>query len=64
MRWSHLTLVVVRLGASVVDVVSEIPITDEFFDLILECNAFFSGVADIYMISTILILVSFGVVPS
>ena len=63
-RWSHLVLVVARLGASIVDVVLEIPFTDEFFDLILEHNALFSGMAEIFVISAILILISFGVVPS
>ena len=48
--------------ASVLDVVSEIPFTDEYFDLIFEHNALFSGVADIFVISVILVLVSFGAV--
>ena len=63
-RQSRLVLVVARLGTFVVDVVSKIPFTDEFFDLILEHNAFFGGVADIFVKSTILILISFGAVSS
>ena len=51
-------LVLAWLGAPVVDVVSEVPLSKEFFDLILECDAFFNGVANILMISAILILVS------
>ena len=62
--WSHLVMVVVRLGTSVADVVSEIPFTDEFFNLILEHNALFDCVANIFVKSTILILISFGAVSS
>ena len=58
-RRSCLALVVARLSASIVDVVFEISFTDAFFDLILEHNAFFGGVADIFVIPTILALVSF-----
>ena len=47
-----------------VDVVTEIPFTDKFFDFILEHNALFGGVADIFVISVILVLVSFEAVPS
>ena len=50
--------VLVGLGAPVADVVSEVPLTDEFFNLILECNAFFSGVANVLVISAVLTLVS------
>ena len=63
-RWSRLALIVVRFGTFVADVVFEIPFTDEFFDFILEYNALFGGVADIFLISVILVQVSFGVVPS
>ena len=62
--WSHLALVIKRLGASIADVVSEIPFTNKFFDLILEHNALFGGVANIFVISAILVLVSFGAVLS
>ena len=62
--WSRLVMVVVRLGTSVADVVSEIPFTDEFFNLILEHNALFDCVANIFVKSTILILISFGAVSS
>ena len=63
-RWSYLALVVARLSASVTDVISKITFTDEFSDLILEHNALFSGVADIFVILAIRILISFGAVPS
>ena len=58
-------LVLAGLGTSVADVVLEVPFSYEFFNLIFECNAFFYGVANISVISTILIiLVSFLVVSS
>ena len=52
-------LVLVGLGAPVADVVLEIPFSYEFFDLIFECDAFFYGVANISVISAVLVLVSF-----
>ena len=63
-RGSRLTLVIVQLGAFVADVISEVPFTDEFFDLILEHNAFLSGVADIFVIPVILVLIPFWAVSS
>ena len=63
-RMSYLALVVARLGAFVADVISEVPFMDEVFDLILEHNALFGGVTDIFVILTILVLVPFGAVPS
>ena len=56
-RRSYLTLVVVRLGASVADVISEIPFSDEFLNLILEHDVLLHGVADILVIPTIFILI-------
>ena len=53
-----LTSVLVRLGAPFTDVASEVPLADEFFNFILECNAFFSGVANVLVIPTVLTLVS------
>ena len=58
-RRSRIILVIERLGASVVDVISEVPFTDEFFDLILEHNALFGGLADIFVIPIILALIPF-----
>ena len=50
--------VLVGLSAPVADVVLEIPLSDEFFNLVLEYDAFFSSVANILMILAVLILVS------
>ena len=55
-------LVLEGLGALIADVVLEVPFSDEFFDLILERDAFFGGVANISVISAVLVLVSFGAV--
>ena len=60
----YLILVIVWLGSSVMDVVPKVPITDEFLDLILEYDALLSGVADILVVPTILILISSGAVSS
>ena len=57
-----LTSVLMGLGALVADVVSEVPLMDEFFNFILECNAFFSGVANVLVIPTVLTLVFLRVV--
>ena len=51
-------LVVALLGSFVTDVILEVPIMDEFLDLILEHDAFLCGVADR------LILISFGAISS
>ena len=51
-------MVVAGLGALIEDVVLEVPLSDEFFDLILKCDTFFSGVANILMVSVVLVLVS------
>ena len=55
-------LVLIGLGAPVADIVLEVPLSDEFFNLILECDAFFCGVANIWVISAVLVLVSFRAV--
>ena len=55
-------LVLAGLGAPVADVVLEVPFSDEFFDLVLEYDAFFCCVANISVIPAILVLVSFGAV--
>ena len=59
---SCLTLVIVWLGDPVADVVLELSFSDKFFNLILELDAFFCGVADITMIPAILSLVPLQVV--
>ena len=63
-RRFYRVLVIALLSSSVMDVVPEVPITDEFLDLILEHNALLCGVADILVTPTILILISFGVASS
>ena len=63
-RSSCLVLVLAGLDAPVADLVLEVPLSDEFFNFILECDAFFCGVANISVISTILVLVSFRAVSS
>ena len=61
-RRSCFLLVLEGLGAPVADVIMEVPFSDEFFYLILECDAFFCGVANISVIPVVLVLVSFGAV--
>ena len=56
-RRSCLTLVVARLGASIADINSEVPFSDEFLDLILEHDALLCGVADVLVIPVIFILI-------
>ena len=51
--------VLTGLGAPVADVVLEVLLSDEFFDIVLECDAFFSGVANILMVLAILVLIFF-----
>ena len=61
-RRSCLLLVLAGLGAPVADVVMEVPFLDAFFDLILERDAYFSGVVNVSVILAVLVLVSFGAV--
>ena len=63
-RRSRLALVVTRLGTFVANVISEVPLSNEFLDLIPEHNAHLDGVADIFVISEILILIPFLAVSS
>ena len=58
-RRSCLALVIVQLGASVADVISEVSFSDEFLDLILKHNALLGGVTDIFVVPTIFVLISF-----
>ena len=61
-RRSYLMLVIVCLGAPVVDIVLKVSFSDEFFNIILERDALFRGVADISMIPVLLALVPFQMV--
>ena len=61
-RRPDLILVVLWPGTSVADIVPEVSLSDEFFDLILEHDALFSGVADISMISAVFVLIPLRVV--
>ena len=54
-----LLLFLTGLGTPVGDIALEVPLSDEFFDLILECIAFFSVIANILMVPTVLVRVSF-----
>ena len=54
---SCLALVLMGLGAPVVDVVLEVSISDELLNLVFEGDAFFCGVADISVKSIVFILV-------
>ena len=64
MRRSYLALVSAQLGTSNTDVISEVPITNEYLDLILEHDVLLCGVIDILVIPEVLVLISFGVVSS
>ena len=64
LRRFFLALVNPWLGASVTNINSEVPVMDEFLDLILEYDTLLCGMADILVISVILALVSSGVVSS
>ena len=56
-RRSGLTLVIVWLCAPVEDIIPEVSLSGEFFNLILECVALFHGVADISMVSAVFVLI-------
>ena len=62
-RWSRLTLVIAQLGVFVADLILEVLFMDEFLDLVFKHNTLLSGVVDIFVISIILVLVSFRAVP-
>ena len=51
------TLVLAQLGASIADIISEVSLLDEFFDLIFEHDALLCGVADVFVMSTIFVLI-------
>ena len=59
-----LTLVIARLGPSVTNVVPGVTVTDELLDLVFEHDALLCGMADIFVISAVLVLVSSRVVSS
>ena len=56
-RRSCLALVFARLGTLIADIVLEVSLSDELLNLVLEGDAFFRGVADISVVSVVLILV-------
>ena len=59
-----LKCIILRSGPPVVNVVLEVPATNEFLDLILECNALFSSVTDVLIVLTIFTLIPFRAVPT
>ena len=58
-RRSGPILVIMWPGAPVADIISEVSLLDEFFNLILKRNAFFRGVTDISMVSAVFVLIPF-----
>ena len=56
-RRSYLALVLTGLGGPVADVVLKVSLSDELLNLVFEGDAFFRGMADIPMVSAVLILV-------
>ena len=56
-RRSGLILVIMWLGASIADIILEVSLLDEFFNLILKRDALFRGVADISRESTVFVLI-------
>ena len=59
-----LRCIIMLPGFPIVNVVLEVPTVDEFLNLILKCNALFSGVTDVLMVSTIFILIPFGAIST
>ena len=55
-------LILAELGNPVADVVLEVSLSDELLNFVLEGDAFFSGVADISVVSAVLALVFFQAV--
>ena len=53
-----------RPGPPIIDVVVEVPTTNVLLDLILEGDAFLSGVTDVLVVPTIFVLIPFGVVST
>ena len=56
-RRFDLILVIVWLGTSVADIILKVSLPDEFFNVILKRDAFFRGVANISMVSTVFVLI-------
>ena len=56
-RRSCLALVFAGLGALIADIVLEVSLSDELLNLVLEGDTFFHSVADIPVVSVVLILV-------
>ena len=63
-RRSRLALVIMRLGAFVADVISKVPLLNEFLNIIPEHKAHLDGVASIFVISEILVLIPFLAISS
>ena len=59
-----LKCIILRPGPPVVNVVLEVPAVDEFLDLIFECNALFSSVTDVLVVSTKFTLIHFRAVST
>ena len=53
-----------RLRPPIIDIILEVPATDELLYLVFEGDALLSGVTDIFMEPAVLILVPFGVVST
>ena len=51
-------------SSSFVNIILEVLAVDEFLDLILECNALFSSVTNVFMVLAIFILIPFGTVST
>ena len=59
-----LKCIVLHPGPPVVNVVLEVPVAGELLDFILECNALFSGVTDVLVVSTIFIMIPFRAIST
>ena len=56
--------VILRSCPHVIDIILEVPATNEFLNLIFEGDALLSGVTDAFMELAVLILVPFGAVST
>ena len=56
-RGSGLILVILWPNAFIADIVLEVSLSDEFFNLVLERDVLFRGVANISMISAVFVLI-------
>ena len=60
----YLRCIILRPGPPVVNVVLEVPMVDELLNFILKRNAFFYGVTNVLMVSTIFILIHLGAIST